>query len=139
VSIEIRELVPDDRESVLALAAQAAEQGEHLPAPRQLMEPHGNLGVVARQEGKVIGAVLCGAADDGYQHMVIVGESETCGPVVRQLMDKALLKFRAQGRTRSNIRLPGGAQWPDEFWDRLKWQPQEDGRSHESPVDEPID
>ena len=122
MAIEIRELWPADHDEVLALWPPEESVTPSLPSPRQLLERRNVLSVIARDEGEVVGAMVCGLTPQGYQHRVAVAESYRDGPLLRQLVDKALGKLMSCGVTRCHIHIgadPANAQ----MWEAARWRP----------------
>ncbi|MEQ9460620.1 MAG: hypothetical protein RIG82_06695 [Phycisphaeraceae bacterium] len=92
---------------------------------------HHNLSVLARFEGKIIGAALFFDGNVGRPILdVCVGrgkggqESEDQVELLRRLagvlVDKALLKLNSDGRSRFSVRV-GGRTDPGRFWSDASW------------------
>jgi len=122
MAIDISEIRPSDYEQVLALWSDQ----EELSLPQQLIRQRSNLSVVAREAGRIVGAVLCGQVSEVFTHCVVIAPTHRDSPITRHLLDKALLKFLAHGDKHlcqihlANATAPGG-----DFWDRVKWRPDE--------------
>ena len=132
MAIEIRELRPQDHREVLALLSGGEQQGSVAASPRKLPKQTG-LSVVARDDGKVVGASLCVPINGGYRHQVTVIKTHRGTPLVRQIIDKALLKLLAVGAGRCNIRLLDRDD-EEPFWESVVWITS-DARSIEPAVD----
>ena len=124
LAIEIRELRPNDREAITALWSTVTDDGLDWPEVQQLLRHQIGLSVAAHEEGNIVGMVLCARVDRGYQHWVAVAHSHRDTPIVKKMVDKALLKYLAHGQTRCHINLPDGSEQSGEFWDFVKWRPE---------------
>ena len=120
MSIEIRELRPDEHDQVLELWS--SDAGDNRPDAADLLDRQAGLSVVARHEGKIVGAVLCAPENDGYRHHVTVSKTHRDAPLARQMLDKALMKLFAAGERRCSIRLPDDEQHAA-FWETVAWDP----------------
>lgn len=120
MSIEIRELRPDEHEQVLALWS--SDAGDDHPDAAALLGRHAWLSVAAQHEGKIVGVVLCARDHGGYRHHVIISKTHCTALLARQMLDKALMKLFAAGERRCSIRLPDGEQHAA-FWETVAWDP----------------
>lgn len=122
MAIDIREMMPEERKEVVAfLEAQSQKDGGEL-SPRKLLRPgHGGawLSVVAREDDKLVGAVVCAEGENGYRHQVAVAENHRESSLARELLDKALFKLLASGVKRSHIQLPSTTDAA--FWKSVRW------------------
>ena len=134
MTIEIRELRPNDHDEFRKLWTTA--QNDESPntgdnqrvgvvpggANLEMFESQRGLSVIARDEGKLVGAVLCGHTYDVFQHFITVAESHRDTSIAKQMLDKALLKFLAQGRMKCHIHAPE-FDLADQFWESVRWRP----------------
>ncbi len=126
MSIEIREMRPDEREQVLKLHADAESDQASPVSATALIVQRNTFSVIARDEGSIVGAVICGRDDRGFQHCVAVAASHQDQPLARQMMDKAIMKFLAVGEHMcSHVHQSTEATVDAEFWEQCKWQPAE--------------
>ena len=124
MSIEIREMRPDERDQVLKLYDDAVSKQAPSATPEALIAQRNTFSVVARDDGAIIGAVVCGFDERGFRHCVAVAPSHKDEPVARQMMDKAMMKFLAVGeRMCSHVHQSTEATADGEFWEQCKWQP----------------
>lgn len=123
MAVEIRELRPDDHDNVRALwQGHSGEQSDL----QQLLSRQTGLSVIACQEGGVIGTVLCLYDGHDYQHHVAVGADQADGKLAQEMVDKAVRRFLADGRKKCHIHLTGQSDMNDEFWQVVKWCPNDD-------------
>ena len=104
MAIEIHKPLPHDYDEVLALLADRRPQ-ESAPASPQELSTRTDLSLVARDNGKVVAVALCVPVEGGYQHEVIVTKSHRDTPLIRQIVDKVLLKRLDVGVGRCNIQI----------------------------------
>ncbi|MGA2242195.1 MAG: GNAT family N-acetyltransferase [Verrucomicrobiota bacterium] len=99
-----------------------------------------NLSFVAENDGRIIGAVLCGHdGRRGYLHHLAVAKRHRCRGIGRQLVNACLTKLRKAGISKCNIFIfannaAGMKFWAHNGWNlrtelRLMQIPLEDGRS----------
>ena len=124
MAIDISELRPDDLEEISELWQQVQPGSQTLP-DWQTFTGNGQkldsvLSLVAREEDKLVGAILCHGQHDGYRHYMAVAESHRDGELVRKLADKALLKLYSRGIHRCRIQSSDGVIDPS-FWQSLNW------------------
>jgi len=123
MSIEIRELRPDDHGQVLTLWPEMPKNNpSNAPTPQQLMQRPSNLSVVARDDKRIVGVMLCARIDGTYQHRVAVADSHRDTELKRQLIDKALCKLRSVKAARCRIHL---SESDSRMWESAKWWPDE--------------
>lgn len=119
MAIAIRKLLPHDHDEVLALLADSRPQ-KSAPASPQELSKRTDLSLVARDNGKVVAAALCVPVEGGYQYEVAVTKSHRDTPLIRQIVDKVLLKLLAVGVGRCNIQIIERNS-ENEFWESAVW------------------
>jgi N-acetylglutamate synthase len=80
------------------------------------------LSVVVRQEGRLIGAVLCG--HDGrraYLHHLAVAADARCRGIGRKLVDECLARAASQGIQKAHAWVYCENQSGLEFWKQIGW------------------
>jgi GNAT superfamily N-acetyltransferase len=91
----------------------------------KLLAHHPNLSIVARDEGEMIGVILCGTSgNSGLMHQLAIAPSHQNTGLDRQLIDEALGKMHRKGLYKSRISLRPGSPNPHAFWDAAVWRTQ---------------
>lgn len=112
--LDIYEMRPEDHEEVRSLMK--ASGGGDGPVVRD-----GVLSLVARQEGKLVGALVCNMDGTcGYQYQDAQGEAELKRQVAMALIDKATRRLNGMGVRRCRIGVPSGAEGQP-FWKAMEW------------------
>lgn len=85
------------------------------------------LSFVARDEDKIIGAVLCGHdGRRGYLHHLAVAESHRCQGIGKALVEKCISALRAIGINKCNIMVFDDNSDGLGFWDADGWNKRPD-------------
>lgn len=114
VTIHISEVRQDELDAAVAFAQQAG-------AKVDAAQVRACLSLVARSGEEMIGAVLCNVhAGDGAVLDLVLGNTDDGPAAGRQLVDKVLLKIKAQGMHTCRIHTHGGGGaasiWADANW-----------------------
>jgi len=135
MAVDIIEMQPHDRPDVEALLLSAPAQGQSSgdadssqEAAISAGEYNGSpsecnnvLSLVAREDGKLVGVVLCGHDDqEGFLHRLTLAASHQDGDLEQALVNKALLKLNAWGAMKTRIQLPPSDK-QHLFWESVKW------------------
>jgi len=141
VSVDISEIRPDDRSEVDALIGAenhdngAATGNTNLGAT----QCRSVLSLVARDERKIVGAILCHQDDNrGYIHQLMISDPPQYPDLAKALVDKALLKLNAQGTHRCRIHLSEDSD-KSLFWEAVKWQSLPDLQQEPTPSSAVLD
>ncbi len=124
--LEISEIRPDEYDAVQALLRGDADQPEDSETPPQpaiecFPRCKSVLSLVARDNGRLIGAILCyHDSEQGYSHQVAIAPSHTHTGLGKTLIDKALRKLKIQGANKCRISLPADIEGHP-FWETLRW------------------
>lgn len=131
--MHVRELRADELDEVVAFAAglqQAITPGR--------IEPR--MSLVMWEGDAIIGTVLCVSEAENRKdqrlRLLLAADRREDEALLRQLMDKALLKVRACGMARARIE-PGPGFEAATFWASLNWQRYEQ-RAEAEGVSEPV-
>lgn len=126
-AITTREFVLDDHEAALALwgGAKGIEicEGDSREEMREYLRRNPGLSRVAEEEGKIVGAVLCG--HDGRRgwiyHLATAPRSRGKG-IAKLLVNDCIAGLRAIGIKRAIILVAGDNPRGHEFWLRNGWE-----------------
>jgi putative acetyltransferase len=81
-----------------------------------------NLSFVAENDGRIIGAVLCGHdGRRGYLHHLAVSKRHRCRGIGRQLVNACLTKLRKAGISKCNIFIFANNTGGMKFWTHTGW------------------
>jgi len=120
--LEIYEMRPEDIEEVQALMK--ASGGGDVPALDNQALRRGLLSLVARQEGRLVGALMCNLDGTcGYQYQDGQSEAGAKEQVAMALIDKATRRLKGIGVRRCRISVPEGAEGQP-FWKVVQWRDQ---------------
>ena len=132
VGFEIREMVIADYGEVAALWERTEGVGLDDDADsRENMESYlvrnPGMSFVARLDGRVVGAVLCGHdGRRGYLHHLAVSPSVRRQGVGRALVDKCISALREAGINKCNIMVFDDNEEGLAFWQRTGWAGRQD-------------
>lgn len=140
-NVDIRELMPDDLEPVMALLRQrsGSETGQSPQSPdttaaAQLrpgcFSRHAGIRLVAERDGQIVGFLLC--RYNGQIEHLVVSDAAGSQDVARALVDKAMLKMRSMHIGRCQILLSGD-EVQRHFWAGARWLDPADAREHTPP------
>ena len=130
MAIEITEMMPEHCEAVVEMVsaaapvAEAPDGGLTLESPDQikaLIRRKPRLSLVARNDGDMVGVILCNGDGGDHGYHLIVLPAFRDGDVPRELIGRAVMKMVAQGIHRSHIHVNQAAD-PDAFWDSIVWR-----------------
>ncbi len=94
---------------------------------RLYLERNPGLSFVARVEGEVVGAVLCGHdGRRGYLHHLAVGHSRRRAGIGRMLVERCLAGLRSVGIPKCNIFVFGENEAGNAFWRATGWVGRDD-------------
>ena len=125
VAIDISELRPEDYEPLAALW-QSAEEFGPIPFKSQnalagFLRENRGLSVAAREDGRVLGVVLCQRIGmKGCANRLAVGPEHTDTDLQHELLSKALRKIIAAGIHRFWIQM-SSAKPGETIWNSVKW------------------
>lgn len=93
---------------------------------QQTLDPErieARLSLVVRKAGQVIGTIVCVSESSGgcRWHLLLAADCRENEPLIRHLVDKALLKARSDGFCRARIE-PDPAMDEPTFWSAMNWQ-----------------
>ena len=124
MSLDISEIRPDDHRTVdeLLNANQQPEGEANNQVTRTSRQCKSVLSLVARQEGKIIGAILCyDDGERGFIYQLKLADPPQCPDLAKALVDKALRKLiQIQGAHSCRIRLSAETE-QGPFWETAKW------------------
>lgn len=81
------------------------------------------LSFVARQDGQLAGAVLCGNdGRRGYLHHLAVASQYRRQGIGEALVERCLSELKAQGYLKCHIFVYGGNMEGQAFWERVGWK-----------------
>jgi len=132
MSIDVNELRADDYEQVLTLCREIGQTPPELRTPHSfvhLLRKTVGLSLAARDDGRVIGAVLCRfTKGGGHVHELIVPESVGDPQLAKLLADKAISKLFASGAHKGHINFPPNPITA-ELWNAVQWTAKADSSS----------
>jgi ribosomal protein S18 acetylase RimI-like enzyme len=126
-TIEIREFLPDDYDSVIALwrasdgvTIRDADQREPLSA--YLTQHHG-LSFVAVDGGVIVGSTLCGTdGRRGYLQHVAVAKSHRRRGVATALVERSVSALAERGIDKCHLMVLADNLDAQAFWTRIGWK-----------------
>lgn len=132
MGVLLSELQPTEFKEVIALCASCntangSSEGVRLDtsspaALAKLLAHYPNLSLVARDEGQMVGVILCGSSgNSGLMHQLAIEPSHQNTGLDRQLIDEALGKMHRRGIYKSRISLRPGNPNPHDFWEKATW------------------
>jgi ribosomal protein S18 acetylase RimI-like enzyme len=128
VKIELREITIDDYDAIYALW-QASEgltlksEDTSRKSILRFLERNPNLSFVAVDEGKIVGAALCGHdGRHGYIHNLAVSKSYRRQGVGRSLVGRCMFALLRIDIHRCHLHVLGDNQAGIAFWKKLGWQ-----------------
>lgn len=141
MAIEIRELVPDDIEQVVALCASDDAAPASADELRRHLRRWPGLSLVAHEGDEIVGVILCGGGDGRDRiHRLTVAESHQDGDVPRRLVDKALHKLGAAGLHTTQVAVADSAADTRSFWHDVRWRQDTDVGPPDRPhLDDPFE
>ncbi|HCD32140.1 MAG TPA: hypothetical protein DER01_07000 [Phycisphaerales bacterium] len=133
MSVLLSELQPTEFKEVIALCAtcntaSGTAEGVRLDtsstaALARLVAHFPSLSIVARDEGVMVGVILCGTSgNSGLMHQLAIAPTHHDIGLDRRLIDEALGKMHRRGIYKSRISLRPGSPNPHAFWDAATWQ-----------------
>lgn len=126
VDVHIASMTDDDYDEVLALWQAAEGVGLNGADTREniaaYLARNPGLSLVARDRGRIVGAVLCGHdGRRGYLHHLAVARESRHNGVGRRLVETCLSRLAAEGIQRCNIFLYADNEPGERFWKRDGW------------------
>ena len=126
-TIEIRELVPDDYDAVVALwrasdgvTMREADQREPLSA---YLRQHSGLSFIAVDKGAVIGSTLCGTdGRRGYLQHVAVAKSHRRRGIASALVERSVNALAERGIDKCHLMVLADNVDAQAFWTRIGWK-----------------
>jgi len=125
--IEIRELVPDDYDAVIALwrasdgvTLRDADQREPLSA---YLVQHRGLSFAAFDNGIIVGSTLCGTdGRRGYLQHVAVAKSHRRRGIARALVERSINALAERGIDKCHLMVLSDNVEAQAFWTRIGWK-----------------
>lgn len=129
--VEIDALTLDDYPAVLALWTAVEGIGlsdADTPAGiAQYLQRNPGLSFVARDDGRIVGAVLCGHdGRRGYLHHLAVATDHRRRGIGRALVESCLAGLRELGIDKCHLFVYAGNAAAIAFWDRIGWEQRHD-------------
>jgi N-acetylglutamate synthase len=130
--IDIRPMTADDYDEVADLWRNTEGIGldEHVDAREGIagyLARHPGLSFVARQEGRIVGAVLCGHdGRRGYLHHLAVATARRRKGIGRALVEACLTGLGSAGIPKCNIFLLADNELGKSFWIHNGWNERDD-------------
>jgi len=128
-SFELRELRPEDYESVMALwnSAPGVRTSESPQELERILGRNPGLSCAAELDGQLVGAVLaCHDGRRGYLYHLAVAAGHRKAGIARAIVERCLQRLKAIGIERCSIHLivdnDGGAA----FWKQIGWRERTD-------------
>lgn len=133
MAVLLSELQPTEFKEVIALCAtcntaSGTAEGVRLDtsspaALAKLLAHFPNLSIVARDEGVMVGVILCGTSgNSGLMHQLAIAPSHHDTGLDKKLIDEALGKMHRRGIYKSRISLRPGSPNPSAFWEAAVWR-----------------
>ncbi len=127
MTVDIHPMTIADYDEVHALWSVSQGIGlsdaDTLPAIRQYLDGNPGNSFVARRDGVLVGAVLCGTDHRrGYLHHLAVAESTRGEGIGRGLVEHCLQALRAQGITKCHIFVYRDNAAGAAFWEKIGWK-----------------
>lgn len=125
MAVQLSELRPDDYTEIIDLWQQTGNQSLDEATLTALVSGHHRfhsvLSLVARDQGQLVGAILCEMrARQSWQHHMAMRQEYLETGLNKRLLDKALLKLTAHGVHHCRIRLAQGTP-AKPFWGANRW------------------
>ena len=122
----MRHLQIKDYDAVIALWRRTEGVGLNESATRSaiaaFLRRNPNLSFVVENDGRIIGAVLCGHdGRRGYLHHLAVSKRHRCRGIGRQLVNACLAKLRKAGISKCNIFIFANNAEGMKFWKHTGW------------------
>ena len=116
----------EDFDAVIALWRRTEGVGlnesDTRPAIAAFLRRNPGLSLVAKKDGRIIGAVLCGHdGRRGYLHHLVVSKCHRCRGIGRQLVNACLAKLRKAGIPKCNIFIFADNRAGMKFWAHTGW------------------
>lgn len=129
----LSELQPTEFSEVIALCASCntasgTAEGVRLDtstpaALASLLAHFPNLSLVARDDGVMVGVILCGTSgNSGVMHQLAIAPTHQNTGLDRKLIDTALGKLHRRGIYKSRISIRPGSPRPHDFWNAAVWR-----------------
>jgi N-acetylglutamate synthase len=97
------------------------------PAIKLYLEENPGSSFIARDDGKLVGAVLCGSdRRRGYLHHLAVAASHRHQKIGQQLVEHALRAIRAKGIVKCHIFVYRDNAEGARFWEKIGWKKRTD-------------
>jgi N-acetylglutamate synthase len=132
MDIQVREMTVEDYDEVVAIWQAAEGVGLHDDVDSRegiaaYLARNPGASQVARQAGRIIGAVLCGHdGRRGFLYHLAVADSWRCMGVGRALVDACLAKLAAVGIPKCNIFVFADNGGGKAFWRQTGWNERAD-------------
>ena len=125
--IEIRELIPDDYDGVVALwrasegvTLRDADEREPLSA---YLAQHRGLSYVAVDSGAIVGSTLCGTdGRRGYLQHVAVAKSHRRRGIATALVERSIAALAERGIDKCHLMVLADNVDAQAFWTRIGWK-----------------
>jgi len=140
VVFEIREMTAQDYEEVARLWRNTEGIGlddgtDTREGIAAYLARNPGLSYVARHEGRVVGAVLCGHdGRRGYLHHLAVAQAHRQNGIGRALVEACLVKLGSIGIQKRNIFLFSDNEPGEEFWKHIGWNERGDLKVLQKPT-----
>lgn len=127
--MDISEMTISDYDQVLALWISCADEGVHVDDDADsrwnisaYLERHPDMSFVARENGRVVGAVLCGTdGRRGYLNHLAVDKTHRGKGIGRKLVERALSGLKKAGIDKCHIFVLKDNQAGQDFWAHNGW------------------
>jgi len=126
-SVEIRELVPDDYEAVIALWRESEgvtirDVDQRAPLTAYLIQ-HRGLSFVAVDAGAIVGSTLCGTdGRRGYLQHVAVAKSHRRLGIASALVDRSVRALAERGIDKCHLMVLADNVAAQAFWKAIGWK-----------------
>ena len=127
VTIEIRELVPDDYDGLIALwtasdGVTLRDADQRTPLTAYLVRQRG-LSFVAVDNGTIVGSTLCGTdGRRGYLQHVAVATSHRRRGIATALVERSITALSERGIDKCHLMVLADNVGAQAFWARIGWK-----------------
>jgi putative acetyltransferase len=131
MSMQISEMTIDDYDEVVGLWRRCEGVGLSEADSREnignYLQRNPGFSFVAREDGRIIGAVLCGHdGRRGFIHHLAVDEPYRRKGVGKALEEKCMARLRSAGITKCHLFIFRDNLDSQEFWEEIGWEKQDD-------------
>jgi ribosomal protein S18 acetylase RimI-like enzyme len=132
-ALEIRELLPDDYDAVIALwrasdGVTIRDVDQRAPLSAYLVQ-HRGLSFVAVDGGVIVGSTLCGTdGRRGYLQHVAVAKSHRRRGIASALVDRSVCALAERGIDKCHLMVLADNADARAFWTRIGWKDRSDIR-----------